>query len=327
MKKALAITAIAFYLLPAMVSAAALSPYWGPLVSCTGGTPGGSDEKVCESFCDLVKTAQNFLKFAMTIAIYVIAPIFFVWGGIMILTAGGSEKRVTEARKMLTSVAIGIGIILGSYVIINTFFFLMGVVFPTNSAQSSWSEIKCVAPPVSDLEGTEEYSCYSSSGTAGDICYSDNTCGGECESGETCEADSECTAPPPVEDGNCSISNINACIQIPGNIASFKNGNKADVRMVDLLTCLNQKPSTWNLRITEAMPPSSKHKDPRHNNGCAVDATLHAPPAVPADCAKLNTLISDISSCGGSVLNEYFTTCGGTNTELSTGEHLHIKGC
>ncbi|MDO8302129.1 MAG: hypothetical protein Q7T18_02705, partial [Sedimentisphaerales bacterium] len=139
MKKALAITAIAFYLLPAMVSAAALSPYWGPLVSCTGGTPGGSDNKVCDNFCDLVKTAQNFLKFAMTIAIYIVAPIFLVWGGILVLTSGGSEQKVTEARKMLTSVAIGIGIILGSYVIVNTFFVLMGVVFPGASSQSSWS--------------------------------------------------------------------------------------------------------------------------------------------------------------------------------------------
>jgi len=149
MKKIFAVTVLALYLLPVGVFAAGLAPYWGPLVSCTGGAPGGSDKKVCSSFCDLLSTAQNFINFGMTVAIYIIAPIFIVWGGIMILTAGGSPERVKSARQMLLSVVIGIAIVLGSFVIVSTFFYVMSITFksPSGAAQSSWSDIKCSTAP------------------------------------------------------------------------------------------------------------------------------------------------------------------------------------
>ena len=131
------------------------------------------------------------------------------------------------------------------------------------------------------------------------------------------------TSTPPVAEGECSSGD---CVSISGVVASCKNGCSADQKMLDMLTCLHNDHG-WNLRITEAMPPSSAHKDPRHNNGCAVDITLHAPPVVASDCAKVRTLMSDISSCGGGGLNEYFVTCDGSNTEHSTGEHIHAKAC
>ena len=131
------------------------------------------------------------------------------------------------------------------------------------------------------------------------------------------------TSTPPVAEGECSSGD---CVSISGVVANCKNGCSADQKMLDMLTCLHNNHG-WNLRITEAMPPSSAHKDPRHNNGCAVDITLHAPPVVASDCAKVRTLMSDISSCGGGGLNEYFATCDGSNTEHSTGEHIHAKAC
>jgi len=128
---------------------------------------------------------------------------------------------------------------------------------------------------------------------------------------------------PPAAEGECSSGE---CVSISSVVATCKNGCSADQKMLDALTCLHNEHG-WNLRITEAMPPSSAHKDPRHNNGCAVDITLHAPPVLASDCAKVRDLMSDISSCGGSGLNEYFATCGGSNTEHSTGEHIHMKAC
>lgn len=150
MKKIFAITFLALYIVPAMASAAALSPYWGPLVSCVGASTPGSSLPVCSSFCDLLATAQNFIKFGTTIALYIIAPILFVWGGVMLMTARGSETQMSEARKMLTSTVIGIAIVLAAFVIVNTFFYAFSVVFknPEGTAQSSWSAIQCEVKPM-----------------------------------------------------------------------------------------------------------------------------------------------------------------------------------
>lgn len=157
MKKLFAVAFLGFFLLPVAASAAsALAPYWGPFVSCvgsapTGTTPGGSDKKVCDSFCDLLSTGQNFIKFGITIGLYVLAPIFLVWGGIMIMTAGGNESKVTEARKMLLSTVLGIAVTLGAFLIVNTFFFFFAKVIPTSSEGGAptitWDKINCSVIP------------------------------------------------------------------------------------------------------------------------------------------------------------------------------------
>lgn len=168
MKKVFAITVLALYLLPVGVFAVGLAPYWGPLVSCTGQTggyttPAGKFLPQCQSFCDLLATAQNFINFGMTIALYVIAPIFFAWGGIMILTAGGSPEKVKAARGMLLNVAIGVAIVLASFVIVSTFFYLFNVAFknPAGGSQSGWADIKCVSSAPTPLQcgGTVSGSC------------------------------------------------------------------------------------------------------------------------------------------------------------------------
>ncbi|TSC59730.1 MAG: hypothetical protein LiPW15_750 [Parcubacteria group bacterium LiPW_15] len=132
-------------LVPALASAGAFSPYWGPIVSCSGSPQPGSALPQCTSFCDLLVTGQNIVKMAMTIAIYIIAPLFLIWGGVRIMLARGNATEVSDARKMLLSTVIGIAITVGAFIIVNTFFSLIGWTFPTvaNMQQSSWSEIRC----------------------------------------------------------------------------------------------------------------------------------------------------------------------------------------
>lgn len=130
---------------PVLVSAGAFSPYWGPIVSCSGSPQGGSNLPQCTSFCDILVTVQNIVKMGMTFALYIIAPLFFVWGGVKIMLARGNPGDVKEAGSMLLATVVGIAITVGAYIIVNTFFLLIGWTFPkvANMQQSSWYEVRC----------------------------------------------------------------------------------------------------------------------------------------------------------------------------------------
>ena len=82
---------------------------------------------------------------AMTLAIYIVAPLFLIWGGVKIMLARGNPEAIKESRKMLLATAVGIAITVGAYVIVNTFFSLIGWTFPKvgGMQQSTWSEIRC----------------------------------------------------------------------------------------------------------------------------------------------------------------------------------------
>lgn len=142
---------LASLLLPVFASAGAFTPYFGPIVSCSGSPQPGSALKQCTSFCDLLVTGQNIVKLAMTIGIYIIAPFFLIWGGVRIMVARGSAEEVKKAREMLLATVTGIAITVGAYIIVNTFFSVIGWTFPSivgtnvlpGTQQSSWSEIRC----------------------------------------------------------------------------------------------------------------------------------------------------------------------------------------
>src|ERR1700677_190791 len=61
--------------------------FWGPLVSCTGNyIPGASNgdnttPNPCTNLCDLIGTIINIIYFAISIAIFIIAPISIIIGG------------------------------------------------------------------------------------------------------------------------------------------------------------------------------------------------------------------------------------------------------
>lgn len=52
----------------------------------------------------------------------IVAPIMIAAGGIMIMTAAGSESRVGTGKKIITAAVIGIAIGLGSYLIIEAIY-------------------------------------------------------------------------------------------------------------------------------------------------------------------------------------------------------------
>jgi len=79
----------------------------GEIVSATGGE---------DSFIDLVRQILNyFLGFLGIIALAIV-----IYGGFMYVTAGVNDAGAETGKKVLTYAAIGIIVILLSFVIVNT---------------------------------------------------------------------------------------------------------------------------------------------------------------------------------------------------------------
>jgi len=109
-------------------------PYWGtspPLLSCTGL---GCD------LCDIIETFKRFIYFGMTLALFAIAPMIVVYGGIMIMTAGGSSSRLETGKKAIFGTAIGIALVLGAYLIVDT---VIKTLVDPASPLASWSSFTC----------------------------------------------------------------------------------------------------------------------------------------------------------------------------------------
>ncbi len=104
-------------------------PYWGPLVpQCSG---------ISCTFCNFLQLLQNVTNFLFTISLYA-AVIFIIYGAVMMMLATGNEERFKSSKKILTSAVIGVVVVLGSYIILNTFFLLI-----SGDMNFPWYKIKC----------------------------------------------------------------------------------------------------------------------------------------------------------------------------------------
>ena len=107
--------------------------FWGPIVWCTGNylpNPqyvANTHPASCTNLCDLIGTVLNVVYLAMSIAIFIIAPITLVAGGVMIMLAGANPGMLENGKKMLTGAVIGLIIVLCSYLIVNTVLSVLNV--------------------------------------------------------------------------------------------------------------------------------------------------------------------------------------------------------
>lgn len=130
LKCLLVLIPVGMALMPLAASAAVTAPniwptgYWGTnplLLSCYGNYLASADaSKSCTSLDQLLQTFVNIIYFAMSVALFVVAPILFLVGAIMIIFAGASPDMITKGRQTLIGTAIGIVIVLCSYLIVNT---------------------------------------------------------------------------------------------------------------------------------------------------------------------------------------------------------------
>ena len=104
------------------------------LVPC--GTPG------CPcTFCHFFLMFNNIIEFVMFKLVPPIAVLMLLVGGIMYFFAGASPQALSQAKSIITSVAIGLAIIFCAWIIINTVLVQSGIV----KAESilKWYEISC----------------------------------------------------------------------------------------------------------------------------------------------------------------------------------------
>lgn len=71
------------------------------------------------TLCDFGQLIQNIINFGIGIAM-VLGTAFIIYGGFLIITAGGSPERVQSGRKAIISAIAGIAIVLGAWLIVDT---------------------------------------------------------------------------------------------------------------------------------------------------------------------------------------------------------------
>ena len=102
------------WVLPMAVSAGAVS---GGLKKA-GGTSG---LRGLYKNDDLGDFAAGFVSQAVGL-IGVLFMLMIVFSGVMWMTAGGNEERITKAKKTITGAAIGLLVVFGSYMIVRTIY-------------------------------------------------------------------------------------------------------------------------------------------------------------------------------------------------------------
>ncbi|MCS6788999.1 MAG: pilin [Patescibacteria group bacterium] len=127
-------------------------PFWGPIMSCNTqrieNSIAGKYSDPCSSLCDLISTAQRAIYLGITFALFIFAPLIFLIGSFLIILSRGNQKKIEEGKNMLKNTAWGVAIILLAFVIVNTFFVLLGP--KISDGKYNWSEIECP----SNLPGT-----------------------------------------------------------------------------------------------------------------------------------------------------------------------------
>lgn len=155
--------AVVFFLPPKAAAHDIGLPYWGgkdnPILSCTGQylDPNVPAERKCTSVCDIIHTLQHAIYFGITLVVFVLAPIMFIAGGIMVTLGGANASIISMGKNILWSTVIGVVVALGSFVIIATFLWLVG---NSSTAGVPWPQINCANPPGYQIKSIEFKSGY-----------------------------------------------------------------------------------------------------------------------------------------------------------------------
>ncbi len=71
----------------------------------------------------LINNVVNFILFRLAVPI---AAIAFCYAGLQLLTSGGSEEKMSQAKKVFGNVAIGLFFVAGAWLIVHTILTLLG---------------------------------------------------------------------------------------------------------------------------------------------------------------------------------------------------------
>ena len=119
---------------PALVSSAVMP---GPIVTCNGALAGTTKDNSLPActICDIAQTAQNVLNTGIFVAVF-LSAILFAWAGVKYLTSAVNQGGLNEAKSLFLNVLIGLFIILGAWLVIDT---LMKTL--TNGQFGPWNKV------------------------------------------------------------------------------------------------------------------------------------------------------------------------------------------
>lgn len=109
------------------------------LVKCGPGTAKAD----CE-FCDIFVMASGILEWIFKFIVPTVAALMFIIGGLMFIFAGAKADMFNKAKGIITAAVIGLLIIFGAWVIVNTVFDKIGVVKLGSGWR--WYDIQCKTP-------------------------------------------------------------------------------------------------------------------------------------------------------------------------------------
>lgn len=140
--KILIIPAVFSFFIPLITSASVFWDWSQSIVPCGPGTA----IPVC-GLCNLFSLGQNLISFGFTLVVEVLAPVAIVIGGFYVLTAGDSPNRLEQGKKTIIYAIIGIIIALASFVIVNTFMWVLGATTIQGTYKNfngwNWSQFSC----------------------------------------------------------------------------------------------------------------------------------------------------------------------------------------
>jgi len=113
------------------------------LVPCTG---------VDCDFCHLVELSTNIINFFVYLAVAG-ATLMFMWAGILYVTSGPNPDNIGKAHKIFFNVLIGLIVVLGSWMIVNTILYAVVSDSAEKKGIAPWVQVLCTGTPRS-IAGT-----------------------------------------------------------------------------------------------------------------------------------------------------------------------------
>ena len=104
------------------------------------------------TFCDLFVMFGRIVNFLFIQIIPVLAALMIAIGGVYYILSQGSPEKLTSAKKLFSSVAIGLLIAYGAWLIVNTFFMIIGIT-RWGGFGGGWWQINC--PTTASYESYE----------------------------------------------------------------------------------------------------------------------------------------------------------------------------
>lgn len=121
-----------------------LGLFLNPLFSQAAGLVpcGGPEENPCTA-CDLLILVQNVIEFVIRAA-FIICIVLIIYGGFRWLLSLGKQENIALGQKTIISALFGLLIVLASWLIVHTIFWLLAPkIEGIDNLNSTWFKLEC----------------------------------------------------------------------------------------------------------------------------------------------------------------------------------------